>query len=210
MRYEIVHSLIKTTIEKYRLDKINNHDEDLKSNYIKLRNNYNINPNWVEFYTLLTCSFSNQIRFNSKGEFNMPYGDRYYNKSLQEKLKIFIDKINRMDIKLKLGNFKNFDYTKLTDNDFVYCDPPYFNSLATYNENGGWTEEDEIYLLNLLDILHANGIKFGLSNNLKYDNPALDKWKNKYNVNYLNMDYSSCNYHKKDKTKDIEVLITNY
>ena len=23
----------------------------------------------------------------------------------------------------------------------VYCDPPCFNSTATYNENGGWTKK---------------------------------------------------------------------
>ena len=53
-------------------------------------------------------------------------------------------------------------------------------------------------------------IRFALSNNLKYDNPILDEWKNKYNVHYLNGDYSNCNYHKIDRSKDIEVLITNY
>ena len=51
---------------------------------------------------------------------------------------------------------------------------------------------------------------FALSNNLKYDNPLLDEWKNKYNVHYLNGDYSNCNYQKKDKSADCEVLITNY
>lgn len=208
--YKTIHSAIEDITEKYQLSKLNNSDVDLKSNYIKLRSDYNSNPDWIKFYTLLTCSFSNQIRFNSKGEFNMPYGDRYYNSSLQEKLKAFVNKLNDMSIEFNLGSFKNFDFTTLTNNDYVYCDPPYFNSLATYNENGGWTEEDEIYLLNLLNILHINGIKFGLSNNLKYENRLLEKWKDKYNVHYLNIDYSSCNYHKKDKTKDNEVFITNY
>ena len=54
------------------------------------------------------------------------------------------------------------------------------------------------------------GIYFALSNNLKYDNPYLDEWKDKYNVHYLNGDYSNCNYHKIDRSKDCEVLITNY
>ena len=49
-----------------------------------------------------------------------------------------------------------------------------------------------------------------LSNNLKYENTILDKWKYKYHVYYLNGNYSNCNYQKKDRSKDIEVLITNY
>ena len=104
--------------------------------------------------------------------------------------------------------------TDLFDNffndDFIYCDPPYYNSIATYNENGGWSEKDEIDLLNFLDVVNEHNGRFALSNNLKYDNPILDKWKDKYNVHYLNGDYSNCNYQKKDKSKDIEVLITNY
>ena len=65
-------------------------------------------------------------------------------------------------------------------------------------------------LLSILDMLNEKGVRFALSNNLKYDNPFLYKWKDKYNVHYLNGDYSNCNYHKKDKSQDAEVLITNY
>ena len=65
-------------------------------------------------------------------------------------------------------------------------------------------------LLILLDSLNDKGVKFALSNNLKYDNPLLYEWKNKYNVHYLKGDYSNCNYHKIDRSKDVEVLITNY
>ena len=93
---------------------------------------------------------------------------------------------------------------------FIYCDPPYYNSVATYNENGGWSEKDEKDLLHCLDVVNEHSGRFALSNNLKYENPLLNEWKEKYNVHYLNGDYSNCNYQKKDKSKDIEVLITNY
>jgi len=62
----------------------------------------------------------------------------------------------------------------------------------------------------LLDTLHNQEVRFALSNNLKYDNPILEEWKEKYNIHYLSRDYSNCNYQKKDKSRDIEVLITNY
>ena len=50
------------------------------------------------------------------------------------------------------------------------------------------------------------------TNNLKYDNQILKDWldKNNYHINYLDGDYVNCNYHKIDRSKDIEVLITNY
>ena len=217
---EIVHNMIISTITKYGLSRSDlygyekygcNPNDGLgkynQDKYYKLRNDYNMDPDWIKFYTLITCSFSNQIRFNSKGEFNMPYGKRDYNKSLQNKLKLFIDTMHTKNIEFNNNDFRDFVFP---NNCFVYCDPPYYNSTATYNENGGWTKQDEEDLLNMLDFLHSNGVKFALSNNLKYDNPLLAEWKDKYNVHYLDGDYRNCNYQKKDKSKDNEVLITNY
>ena len=43
-------------------------------------------------------------------------------------------------------------------------------------------------------------------------NLTLKDWaeNHDYKIHYLNTTYGNCNYQKKDKTKDIEVLITNY
>ena len=70
--------------------------------------------------------------------------------------------------------------------------------------------ENSYKLLELLDKLDEQGTRWALSNNLKYDNPFLDEWKDKYKIHYLNGDYVNCNYHKIDRSKDVEVLITNY
>lgn len=217
---EYVHNKILKTISYYGLSRSDIHGyeeygcnsnnglgEYNKAKYFKLREDYNNNPDWIKFYTLITCSFSNQIRFNSKGQFNMPYGKRDYNISLQEKLKIFVNEMNNKNIKFWNKDFRECNFFQ---DDFIYADPPYFNSLATYNENGGWTYEDEKLLLNFLDVVHKHCGRFALSNNLKYENPLLTEWKDKYIVHYLSGNYSNCNYQKKDKSKDIEVLITNY
>lgn len=203
---EYIHEIIEKTTCDYGLGRIGS-ECDSSDSYMKLRQDYNENPDWIKFYTLITCSFSNQIRFNSKEQFNMPYGKRYYNSSLQEKLKIFVNTLNDKNITFMNKDFREFNFNK--DN-FIYADPPYFNSLATYNENGGWSEQDEIDLLEMLDEVHNIGGRFALSNNLKYNNKILDKWKNKYKVHYLDINYGTCNYQKKDKSKDAEILITNY
>lgn len=89
-----------------------------------------------------------------------------------------------------------------------------FNSVGNYNDGKrgfeGWTEQHEKQLLELLDKLNEQGTRFALSNNLKYENPMLEKWKEKYIVHFLKGDYVNCNYHKIDRSKDCEVLITNY
>lgn len=201
---EYIYSEILNMSNKYNLQ-----DKE-KENYLKLRNDYNNNKTDLLFYLLITSSFSNQIRFNKKGDFNLPFGGRYFNPTMQENLKQFLDRIECMNVDFFNVDFRRFNFNKLTIDDFVYIDPPYLNSGATYNEQNGWHINDEEDLLSLLDNLNDKGIKFALSNNLKYNNELLDKWKNKYIVHYINADYSNCNYHKKDKSKDMEILITNY
>lgn len=193
-------------IHTLKLSKIN------ESGYKVLRNFYNNSKkDPIVLYTLICYSFNNQIRFNSKGEFNMPFGkDRSsFNPKLRQRFIEFVNRIHEIDCVFQSKNFTALDLV-LESDDFVYCDPPYLNSTATYNENGGWTESEESKLLEMLDKLNDRNIKWALSNNLKYDNPILNEWKDKYNIHYLNGDYSNCNYQKKDKSSDIEVLITNY
>lgn len=197
---------IENYIEKYNLSKEN------KQGYIELRNDYNNGIKTpMKFYTLLCYAFNNQIRFNKNDGYNMPFGkDRSFNPALKKKFIEFHNKVNEIDCVFTNISFDEFDFSELDNNDFVYCDPPYFNSIASYNEQGGWTEEHEKKLLCILDKLDENGIRFALSNNLKYENFLLEEWKKKYKTHYLNANYSNCNYQKKDKSKDIEVLITNY
>lgn len=197
---------IDFVISDYKLTKEN------KEGFLKLREDYNANPEPLAFYTMICYAFNYQIRFNQQGKYNMPFGkDRSsFNPILREKFIEFCEKLHNIDCTFMNVDFNDFDFSDFTENDLVYCDPPYFNSVAAYNEQGGWTDDNEKNLLNMLDTLNNKGVKFALSNNLKYDNPILDKWKEKYHVHYINGDYSNCNYHKIDRSKDIEVLITNY
>lgn len=198
---------IDTYIKEYDLTKEN------KDGYLQLRRDYNSGvKSPMKFYTLLCYAFNNQIRFNSKGEYNMTFGkDRSsFNPTLRQKFIDFHKRVSDINCTFFNISFDKFDFSELGQDDFVYADPPYFNSVATYNENGGWTENEESTLLNILDLLNEKGIRFALSNNLKYNNPLLEEWKNKYKAHYLKHNYSNCNYQKKDKSSDIEVLITNY
>lgn len=63
--------------------------------------------------------------------------------------------------------------------DFVYCDPPYLITTATYNENNKWIEQDEQDLLGIIDNLNDRNIKFGVSNVLEskgQQNQILKEW----------------------------------
>jgi len=189
-----------------------------KESFLKLRSDYNNrtkdNPYYdLVFYLLTVYGFNNQIRFNKKGHYNIPVGKRDFNDKIKNNLESFMARINEMNIK-----FINKDFRKTTidikKGDFLYADPPYLISTATYNEQNGWTAKEEKDLLSFLDNLNEKGVKFALSNVLEHkgkENTILKNWSKRYNINYLNHNYRNSNYQIKEKTsKTSEVLITNY
>ena len=189
--------------------------------YYLLRDIYNQYKRPLDLYVLSCFSFNFQIRFNKRGEYNMPSGkDRSrYSRTLEENLSKFVDKVKTMNIEYVSNDFRTFNISLLGKGDFVYCDPPYLISCATYNEKNrlgnGYGEQEETELLNLLDRLNSMGVKFALSNVMYHkglENTLLIEWSKKYNVHYLDKNYSTCNYQLKerDKTKTVEVLVTNY
>ena len=122
------------------------------------------------------------------------------------------------DYKFESYDFRELPNEEWNDKTFVYVDPPYLITCATYNEQDGWNETLEKELLKYLDKLHERGIRFALSNVLHSkgkENKILIEWINnnigKYRVIYLDYTYSNSNYQTKDRTsKTDEVLIVNY
>ena len=217
--YDNVEEIIKV-IEAY-IAKYNLSIENVKG-FNKLREDYNNNPfktNYITstmLYVLICYSFNHQFRFNSKGEFNMPFGKNrsQWNDTMKKNLINFHKSIVDKNIIFTNNDFRELKIDKLSCNDFVYCDPPYLITCATYNEKNGWNEQCEKDLLDLLDNLNSKSVKFALSNVLfskGKTNDLLIEWSKKYNVHHLDYTYQNCNYHTKDKSsKPDEVLITNF
>lgn len=191
-----------------------------REHFLVLRENFNSLQTkdsyyFAKFYILIVYAFNNQIRFNSKGFYNLPVGKRDFNKRMSEKLETFMSNIANIEFTSK--DFREFKTEILTQNDFVYADPPYLITCASYNELDGWNENNEIDLLKMLDKLNERKLRFALSNVLSAKgkvNNILDSWLNKnseYKCYHLNFDYKNSNYHKTERiNKADEVLITNY
>lgn len=189
-----------------------------KERFLKLREDYNNregNDTYYDlvFYLLTVYGFNNQIRFNKKGHYNIPVGKRDFNDKIRANLTNFIEVIKDKHIDFICSDFRELGLD-LSEGDFLYADPPYLISTATYNEQNGWTENEEVALLALLDSLNSQGVKFALSNVLEHkgrENNILKNWAEKYHINYLDYNYKNSNYQIKEKTtKTSEVLITNY
>lgn len=179
---------IEKTIKKYQLEKEN------KEAYLKFRQHYNSiekgSRNPLDLYLLICFGFEHQIRFNSKLEFNNPCGNSGYNEEMLSKLVSYCCKTKSMNIVFKAMDYKKFE-KDITQNDFVYCDPPYLMSCGAYNDGkrgfNGWDELQEEELLNFLTRLNEKGIKFMLSNMMDRNNKInsrLKEWvsKNQYNI----------------------------
>ena len=141
--------------------------EDLKSNLItgfasgyymyfrKIFNDLNLNridaPSLqykiANFYFVREYCYGSMFRYNKQGEFNIPYGGMSYNK------KNFMTKIENMFNRDVEEVFKNteihnsdfadfFKKAKLTENDFMFLDPPYDTDFSDY-EGKDFTANDQ-------------------------------------------------------------------
>lgn len=189
-----------------------------KERFLNLREDYNnrLKDDVYEdltFYLLTVYGFNNQIRFNKKGGFNIPVGKRDFNDQVKANLVKFMRVIKEKDIDFVCADFRSVAL-EMSKGDFLYADPPYLISTATYNEQKGWTDNEEYDLLKLLDNLDEKGVKFALSNVLEHkgnENTILKEWATNYKIHHLNYNYRNSNYQiKEKKSKTLEVLITNY
>lgn len=219
---------IEQLIKKYRLTSSNKSieiDTELKSKYPKtyfavlnrdaynsMKNDFNKSPNkdYLVLYLLLIFGFNRMLRFNKKGEFNIPVGNVDFNKNVEKALTDYLK-----ETKKKSVNVFNLDYKEFIKqvnpkkDDFIYFDPPYLITGSEYNKL--WNEDNEKELYEIVDKLHRKGVKFMISNVLEYGdkkNPILKEWSKNYNVvdvksNYINR------FDNKQKQLH-EILVKNY
>ena len=191
--------------------------------YLQLRQEYNQHKHPLDLFVLTAFSFNHQIRFNNSHQFNTPFGKERssFNERMKNNLINFVHALQKPNAQISQKSFELLDYSCLKSNDLVYCDPPYLITTGTYNDGKrgfkGWGINEEHQLLQLLDDLDKQGIRFALSNVLIHkdkENRILQDWLNKrhYIVHNLNMHYGNASYHTKnrDKSASKEVLITNY
>lgn len=225
---EEIISHIKKRIKEYELPyescdiRVKHYTEEKKDKgqnaYNMFREFYNkSDKDILDLYTLTFFSFCNLIRFNSKDEFNMPFGNRCFLKENEQDIinacYIFKNKniyLNNKDAFEILNSIQTY-----SPKVYIYLDPPYSNTMAIYNESrayGGWSLEDDEKLFSELDRITKLGVKWSLSNvleNKDKTNDHIEKWalKNGYKIIEMDRNYAALG---KGVANSREVLILNY
>lgn len=203
---------IDDTIKKWNLSMEN------EDSFISFRNYYNKTRNPIDLYVLSCFSFNYQFRFNNSHEYNNPFGRNRsrYSQTMEKNLIRFVQKIKSVRASFKSYDFRDFPFSSLPENSFIYADPPYLITTGSYNDGNrgfkNWTESSEKDLYTVLDELNRRNVRFALSNVLTHkgrQNDILTEWSAKYTVYHLKKDYSNSSYNTSRSGSD-EVLITNY
>lgn len=162
------------------------------------------------FLFIRNFAYSGMFRYNSNGEFNVPYGGIGYNRKNYSKK---IDYLKTKELQSLLENTKieNLDFEDFfvlhqpKKNDFVFLDPPYDSEFSTYAKNE-FTRNDQERLANFMInkceakwmmIIKNTDFIFGLYNNKGLNIQSFDKT---YLVSFMN---------RNDKNVE-HLLITNY
>ena len=198
---EMKKKYVKTYYSKYNKDA-----------YIHMRKDFNEKKDdFLRLYLLLIYGFNHMIRFNGKGDFNLPVGNVDFNNNVYQALNNYLEFVGEHEIE-----FFNMDYIsflekiKFGKNSYVFLDPPYLISMSEYNKL--WNDKKEDELCEYLDSLNDRGIKFGITNLITHKgkvNQRFLDWSKKYCAYDVKSNYISFNDNT-IKADSQEVFVTNY
>lgn len=229
---EFIIVLEKNVSDKFRRTKKNEEKSsfseiDLKENlitgfmsgiYMYFRDVYNlISLNKIEvctafrianFYFIREYCYGSMFRYNSDGEFNIPYGGVSYNK------KDFNRKINNLisgktrrvfkEVNIYCTDFENFlKKLELSEKDFIFLDPPYDTEFSEY-ERRDFTLQDQERLFRTLKNISA---KFLLV--IKNTDFIYNLYKNDFNILSFDKNYIY-NVRSRNERAVEHLIITNY
>lgn len=217
-------------LEEYQKENLEKNPEERKEFFLETRKKYNFERSEINYdlfsnksiertakliFLNRTC-FNGLFRMNSKGEFNVPFGD-YKNPRIVDG-----DNIKLISSLLKNTKIKNANYDEcfnyVDNKTFVYFDPPYrpISKTSNFTTYAGFEfkEEEQIKLYDFFHKLDKDKhAKLMLSNsdpkNENKDDDFFDHLYKKFKVNRVFAN-RMINSNSEKRGKVTEVLITNY
>lgn len=202
--YNLVSNFLKEEGEKLK-----NKGQDY---YYAVRERFNTNKEPLDFLFLNRSCFNGMIRFNKKGGFNVPFC-----RKPQRFEQAYITKIvNQVSHVQTLLNYHDFEFrcqdfgvtiSNASDDDIIYCDPPYIGRHADYYN--GWDEKYEIKLNELLNKSESRFILSTWHSNDYRENTFLNTIWRKFNILTREHFYHIGGF-EKNRNPMLEALVTNF
>lgn len=187
-------------------------DEDGYVHFRTVKNRFNAEHNPFDFIFLSRAGFNGMMRFNRKGEWNIPFckkPDRFapaYITKICNQIGESTKVIRRYD-----WHFNNQDFIETIrqaqKGDLIYCDPPYFGRYVDYYN--GWTAKDEENLFNALSETPAKFILSTWHHNEFRSNDMIDKFWGRFNIQTQEHFYHGGG-HIENRHAMVEALVFNF
>lgn len=191
---------------------LSNADEDGYVHFREIKKRFNIEHSPFDFIFLSRAGFNGMMRFNRKGEWNIPFckkPDRFapaYITKICNQIKESSKVIKKYD-----WSFYNQDFLETIklakEGDLIYCDPPYFGRYVDYYN--GWTEQDEESLFMALSQTSAHFILSIWHHNEFRSNDMIEKFWGNFNIETQEHFYHGGG-HIENRHAMVEALVFNF
>lgn len=188
-------------------------DENGYQHFRFIRDRFNNLFSPLDFLFLSRAGFNGMMRFGSKGNWNIPFCKKPNRFALSYITKIVnqVDSVSKIIQPEPFWFFKNKSFAEIiplaTQDDIIYCDPPYFGRYVDYYN--GWTQKDEENLFILLNETKAKFILSTWHHNDFRENEMIKKYWNNFNI--VTRDHF---YHSGGKIENrrtiVEALVCNF
>jgi DNA adenine methylase len=149
--------------------------------FYEVRRRFNKTADSLDFLFLSRACFNGVMRFNRKGEFNVPFchkPDRFrlaYITKIVNQVEAVRKVMLGKDWEFRVGDWRDC-LSATRSNDFVYLDPPYVGRHTDYFSQ--WSEEDAIDLADRAPLLPCGFALSMWKENQYRSNDYLKLWKN--------------------------------
>jgi len=183
-----------------------------EEHYYAVRERFNKEGEPLDMLFLNRACFNGVMRFNQKGNFNVPFGhkpERFakaYVTKIANQIKYVSQATSQYDWQFICADFRK-TISSASEGDLIYCDPPYIGRHVDYFNS--WSENDEQELYELLSATPAKFILSTWHSNKYRSNPAIEKYAYRFTI--LTREHF---YHvgakEKNRNPMLEAIVLNY
>ena len=187
-------------------------DENGYEYYREVKNRFNRDHSPFDFIFLSRAGFNGMMRFNKKGQWNIPFCQKP-NRFAPAYISKICNQIASAEKIIRKGDwqFLNQGFIDTINmakvGDIIYCDPPYFGRYVDYYN--GWTEEDEEALFAALMCTPAHFILSTWHHNEFRENEMMNRFWNRFNV-LTQEHYYHGGGHIENRHPMVEALVFNF